>query len=391
MTFPALLVSDDDEAAAVLTPVLSGFGSTVVRCGHAEAANRLTHEKFAAVVVDFDDSLRTSKILRNAQQASAGLILRHAHQAIPGHHAVTVALLGDRTTVRNVIGAGAHFILYKPILAEQAKASLRAAVALIKRDRRRSYRVPVQVPVQLKAGDGPVTEGILLDLSCDGLDVLMPQAMTPAAAVRVHFGLPSSEIAADLRGEVIWANPNGETGVRFLQLAPELHRALQEWLADNKREPSVPEPEEAVEGNLTDLSLGGCYVETESPFPEQSGVTLCLRVGEIEAEADGIVRVMHPGFGMGIEFARKAMEDSAQVANFIGFLNASPGTTPELSVRPRDLVATSPPAPEDEELMFFMEMDDPLLDLLKDHERLSQEEFLQELRNQRNGATVSGN
>jgi CheY-like chemotaxis protein len=387
MTFPALLISDDDEAAAVLTPVLATFGSTVLRCGHAEAAAHLTQEKFAAVVVDFDDSLRTSKILRDAQKASVGLILRHAQQAIPGHRAVTVALLGDQANVRNVIGAGAHFILHKPISTEQAKATLRAAAALIKRDRRQTYRVPVQVPVQLKAGDGPVTDGILLDLSCEGLDVLMPQAMVPATAVRVHFGLPGSEIAADVRGEVIWANPNGETGVRFLQVADELRQAMQEWLANNKREPSVLEPDETVEGKLTDLSLGGCYVETESPFPEQSGVTLCLKAEEIEAEAEGIVRVMHPGFGMGIEFARKAVEDSARVANFIGFLKASPGTTPQLSVRPRDLVAAFPPPTEDEELMFFVEMDDPLLDLLQNHERLSQEEFLQELCNQRNGAS----
>ena len=391
MIFPALLISDDDEAAAVLAPVLSGFGSKVLRCGHAEAAHRLTQEKFAAVVVDFDDSLRTSKILRNAQQASAGLILRHAQQAIPGHRAITVALLLDRANVRNIMGAGANFILYKPIMAEQAKATLRAAAALIKRDRRQTCRVPVQVPVQLKAGDEEVTEGILLDLSCAGLDVLMPRAMVPATAVHVHFGLPGSGIAVDAGGEVAWANPNGETGVRFLELAGELRQALQEWLANNKREVPPSEPEETVEGRLTDLSLGGCYVETESPFPEQSGVTLCLKAEDVEAETEGVVQVMHPGFGMGVEFARTTIEESARVANFIGFLRACPGITPELSVRPRDPVAVVPPAMDEEELLFFMEMDDPLLDLLQRHAQLSQEEFLQELRNQRNGDAVSAN
>src|SRR5208282_1678824 len=135
---------------------------------------------------------------------------------IPGHRAVTVALLGDQANVRHVIGAGAHFILHKPISAEQAKATLRAAAALIKRDRRQCCRVPVQVPVQLKTSDESITEGILLDLSCEGLDVLLPQAMVPATAIRVHFGLPGSEISVDVRGEVAWANPNGETGVRFV-------------------------------------------------------------------------------------------------------------------------------------------------------------------------------
>ena len=93
---------------------------------------------------------------------------------------------------------------------------------------------------------------------------------------------------------------------------------------------------------------------------------------------------------MGIEFARKSMEDSAQVANFIGFLKACPGTAPELSVRPRDLFATAPLANGNEEgPLFFIDMDDPLLDLLQNHERLSQEQFLQELSSQRSGAEVS--
>jgi len=389
MTFPALLISDDDEAAAVLTPVLSGFGSTVVRCGHAEAVNRLTQEKFAAVVVDFDDSLRASKILRDAQQASASLILRHAQQAIPGHRAITVALLADTAKVRNVIGAGAHFILYKPISAEQAKASLRAAAVLIKRDRRKAARVPVQFPVQASVGTKATMEGIVLDLSCDGMDVLMQQAVAAGDEIHLHFGLPGSG-TVDADGKVAWANPNGETGVRFVDLAGELRQTMQQWLANNTRDLPALEPEEMVEGKLTDLSLGACYVQTESPFPEQSSVTLRLKAEEVEAEAEGIVRLMHPGVGMGIEFARKSMEDSAQVANFIGFLKACPGTAPELSVRPRDLVATAPPATgDDEEPLFFVDMDDPLLDLLQNHERLSQEEFLQELSSQRRGAEVS--
>jgi len=45
-------------------------------------------------------------------------------------------------------GAGANFVLYKPISVSQAQASLRAATALLKRERRRAFRVPVQVPVR---------------------------------------------------------------------------------------------------------------------------------------------------------------------------------------------------------------------------------------------------
>ena len=100
---------------------------------------------------------------------------------------VTVALLRDPSKVRNAFGAGAHFILYKPVSAEQAQASLRAATILIKRERRRSLRVPLQVPAQLRVENGPAMEGILLDLSEDGADVLSSQPLSP-------FGFAQSPI-----------------------------------------------------------------------------------------------------------------------------------------------------------------------------------------------------
>jgi CheY-like chemotaxis protein len=381
MNFPALLVSDDDAAAAVLTPVLSALGGYVVRCGHAEAANRLPGEKFAVVVVDFDDSLRSSRTFREAQRACSSLILRHAQQAIPGHCALTVALLAERGQVREILGAGAHFVLYKPITEERATNGLRAVAALVRHDRRQSIRVPLQIPVELKADDG-VSEGILLDLSSDGLDVLLRQPMTPHGVLEAEFVLPG-DVRIEVKGQVAWSNPNGETGVKFLELTTEMHQAIADWLERSKRQIPPPEPEESVGGKLTDLSLGACYVETASPFPEKSGVTLCLRADGVEADTDGIVRAMHPGVGMGVEFLGKTVEERAHVANFIGFLTASPGVVPEFTVRPRTSVSGPTDAEGGEAAD---EMDDPLLNLVLHPERFSEEEFLQELRNQRTAA-----
>jgi DNA-binding NarL/FixJ family response regulator len=385
MNFPALIISDDDGAAAVLMQVLSALGGYVVRCGHAEAASRLPGEKFAVVVIDFDDSLRSSKIFREAQKANSILILRHAEEAIPGHRAITVALLADRAQVREILGSGVHFVLYKPITEERAMEGLKAAAALVRHDRRQSVRVPLQMPVELKSGDEG-KEGILLDLSSEGLDVLAPQAMAPHSTLEAQFVLPG-DTRIEVKGKVAWSNPNGETGVRFVELTTEMHAAIEDWLERSKRQIPPPEPEESIGGKLTDLSLGACYVETASPFPEKSGVTLCLQADGVEADADGIVRAMHPGAGMGIEFLGKTVEERAQVANFIGFLTASPGVVPEFTVRPRTAVAAVCAPVEAESGETADEMDDPLLNLVQHPERYSEEEFLRELRNQR-GATV---
>jgi CheY-like chemotaxis protein/c-di-GMP-binding flagellar brake protein YcgR len=373
MTFQALLVSKDEEATAVLTPVLSGFGVGVQCCGYPDALVQLTEQKFDAVIVDYDDP------------HSAALVLQNAYQASSGNSAVTVALLSDKTKVRNVFGAGANFVLYKPISEPQAQASLRAATALIKRERRRSFRVPVQVPVQLRVQNGPELEGILLDLSEDGMDVLAAQPLCPAAAITARFNLPDGNTEIEPRGEVAWANPNGQSGVRFVDLSDNVRNSLRAWVNANAPELPPDDPEPVSQCKLTDLSLGGCYVETESPFPERSGITLTLKVAEMEVQAEGMVRVMHPEFGMGIEFASRTEEQRAQVENFIGLLSSRPGTLPELLITPRALAAGD----GYDDLRKSGDLEDPLLELLRSHESLSQEEFLQALRKQRSGEEVA--
>ena len=374
MTFQSLLVCKDEPAIGVLTPILAGFGLGVQCCGYPDALCRLTEQKFDAVIVDYDDP------------HSAALVLQNAYQASAPHNTVTVALLGDKTKVRHVFGAGANFVLYKPISPQQAEASLRAATALMKRERRRSFRVPVQLPVKLRVENGSEMEGILLDLSEDGLDVLAAQPLCPSAIISARFEL-SDRTEMNIRGEVAWANPNGESGVRYIDLPENLRQTLKAWVVANAAEFLPEDPEPVSECRLTDLSLGGCYVQTESPFPERSGIVLCLKVEDMEVQAEGMVRVMHPEFGMGIEFASRTAEQRDQVGNFIGFLTSRPGTLPQLLITPRALAAGndqdyrgSHPSDEPEDL---------LLTLLNRADSLSQEDFLQELRQQRSTEEVA--
>ncbi len=293
MTFQSLLVCKDEQATDVLTSALAGFGLGVQCCGYPDALCRLTEQKFDAVIVDYDDP------------HSAALVLQNAYQSSAGGNTVTVALLNDKTKVRHVFGAGANFVLYKPVSQQQAEASLRAAIALMKRERRRSFRVPVQLPVKLRVESGAEMEGILLDLSEDGLDVLAAQPLCPAATVNARFILPDQTTEIDLRGEVAWANPNGESGVRYTDLPDNLRQTLREWVVANAAEFLPEDPEPVSECRLSDLSLGGCYVETESPFPERSGIVLCLKAAGMEVQAEGLVRVMHPEWGLSLPRAQR--------------------------------------------------------------------------------------
>jgi CheY-like chemotaxis protein len=366
MMFQAILVSDDDEAAARLNTVLSRFGIAGSCYGYAEAIGHLTEQKFDAVVVDFDDPPGAARVLQNV------------HHSPAGNGTVTIALLSEKAKVREVFGQGAHFILYKPFSIPQAEASLRAAKALVMRERRSCCRVPVQLPIEL-TWQGASVDGILLDLSETGMDILAAQALRLSGSIRGSFTLPGETSSVEVRGQTAWANPNGEAGVQFVDLPEQVQTTLKRWIAANAPASPPPDAQPVTNCKLTDLTLGGCYVETESPFPEGSGITLCLSAEDVEVYLDGRVRVMHPGYGMGVEFASRTSEERAQVEKFIGFLASRPGLLPQLSITPRTLIMPDYGSGATD----VEPLDDPLLELLCRHESLNQEEFLEELRRQR--------
>ncbi len=370
MILKALLVSKDDQAAETLTHVLAGFGVAVERSSAVEVAvSRLGQEHFDEVMVDFDDP-------------DASLVIEALrHQGTDQHpsSSVTVALLQDRSQIRNMLGAGAHFILTKPLADNQATTTLQAATALLKRERRRSFRVAVQAAISLSTNEIPVLEGILLDLSAGGMDVLAAQPLSPPALV--HFVFELSESATKLEGEaeVVWSSPNGQLGLRFLDMPVEMRDKLGNWLTTHAQEALPEEPDPVNHCKLTDLSLGGCYVETESPFPQASAVDLCLKAAGMEIHTEGVVRVMHPAHGMGIEFPSRTEEQRKSVGDFIEFLTSTPGTTPLLEISPRLLLADAKELNHEP----TAGSEDPLLDLVRNGVTLEEDVFLAKLHAQR--------
>jgi DNA-binding response OmpR family regulator len=382
MTLLALLISTDDSACEVLGRVLPASGIAMERFSDlATALDRLRQQRFDALIIDFEDAKAAAEVFEEAQKLNSGVA------------PVTVALVAERAKVREVLSSGAHFVLYKPLSEEKVKAGLRAVSALLNRERRRAYRVPVQAPVELTLPDKRTMEGILLDLSETGMDVLTAEPQVPAALLKFRFTLPDASLEIDAHGQVAWAKPNGQTGVHFLDLDESIKTQLQEWLRSAASALRVGEDETVPHCKLTDLSLGGCYVETDSPFPERALVDLCLRTDEMAVHTEGMVRVAHPGYGMGVEFPSRTPEQRAQVGNLISFLRGCPQSMLEMSVSPRALVADLSqfePAPdaanatsEDEELQ------DPLLELLRQASIMQEDDFLEELRRQRSGEAVT--
>jgi DNA-binding response OmpR family regulator len=379
MTLLALLVSTDDSASEILGRVLPASGIAVERFSDlATAIDRCRQQRFDALIVDFDDP------------KAAAEVLEESHRLNSGNLPVTVALVAEPAKVRDILSGGAHFVLYKPLSEQKAKAGLRAVAALLNRERRRAHRVPVQAPVELILHDNRPADGILLDLSETGMEVLTAEPQAAGALLHFRFQLTDGSVTVHAHGQVAWANPNGQTGVHFLDLDDSTKAQLKSWV-QGASGTNGAEAEEAVPHcKLTDLSLGGCYLESDSPFPERALVDLCLKTEEIAVHAEGLVRVTHPGHGMGVEFPSRTPEQRARVGDLIGLLRSCPESMLQLMVSPRALTAdlnqfeqAAEPGHE------TADVEDPLLELLRRGAGLDQDDFLAELRRQRSGESVA--
>jgi DNA-binding response OmpR family regulator len=375
MALLALLLSSDDSASQILGETLPTCGMAVERFSDpGSAIDRLRQQKCDALILDYENTTTASQVYAEACRLNLD------------REPVTVALVSDPSQTRDILNAGAHFILYKPLSEKNTRAGLRALLALLTRERRRAYRVPVQAPVDVMLPDTRKAEGILLDLSETGMDVLTAEVQVPGALLNFRFQLPDSSLQIDAHGQVAWAKENGQTGVKFLDLDANVKRELQAWLQTTAANGAGVE-EIVPHCKLTDLSLGGCYVETESPFPERALIDLCFRAGEMAVHTEGMVQVMHPGHGMGVEFPSRTREQRAQVENLIGFLQNCTDV-PQMDVSPRELKADLSQfrgeAHADEE-----KMEDPLVELIRQGATMQREEFLGELQRQRSGESVA--
>ena len=64
-----------------------------------------------------------------------------------------------------------------------------------------------------------------------------------------------------------------------------------------------------VIGSLTDISLGGCYVETSAVLPPGSPLHLTFGEGDAQVKTEGLVTRMDLGSGVAVKFKELNRED----------------------------------------------------------------------------------
>ena len=362
MNLKCLLVSSDEKTVRILRRVLSDLEIAVDHCESTDAAIRkLTRQRFESIIVDCSIPEESASILRAAKAAPAN------------NRAIGIVLVDPGLGLRGGFDMGAHFVLHKPLSGERAKASFRAVRALMKRERRRQLRVAVQIPVECRAfGSAVVFKATTVDLCEGGMAVQFPGPLPKETSLRFTLDLPGMNLKLEVEGELAWGGHRAQAGVRFKAISDDQLLTLRQWLNSQLPEPEPDDP--PVSCTLTDLSLGGCYLKTISPFPHGTRVVLAAKSADLELRAGGVVRIVHPEFGMGVEFLQSTTQQHDQVHRLIETLRAIGEKSPELLVEPDGLEAAAADAPAG---------DDALVELFRHKSQIPLDAFLEQMREQR--------
>jgi DNA-binding response OmpR family regulator len=221
MTLESLLLSQDAEVVRVLRPTLEKLSIEVEICQDARKASEiLIAEKFDAVIVDCDD-------------LKGGLAVLECLRATPSNrNSVAFAVLnGKRTTVQEAFGMGVNFVLQKPISSLNASRCFHAALSFMERERRRYFRHPVKMPVNIVLGDKEM-KATSTNISEGGMALLLHQALPKVATPRLQFTLPETKLALDVETAVAWADIKGHVGLRFQNVPKSSQELLEKWLRE---------------------------------------------------------------------------------------------------------------------------------------------------------------
>ena len=374
----SLLVTSDDRAVRILRNVLSELEIDVEHCpDHGSAAKKLAQLSFGAVIIDCKD------------ESSFGL-LRSIRAGQQNSKSVAIAIIDARTKLQAAFTLGANFVIYAPISAEKAKSSFRAARALMKRERRRSLRLQVNIAAYFRFENGDGEHASISGLSEGGMSVRFPSSSgKKSGPIGFCFALPDTTTVIEASGMIAWQDSRRRAGIKFVTLPEAAQQSLKEWLSLQCGEKHDP----PIQCSLLGISLGGCFLQTQSPFPAQTRVEVLLRAADRSIKVEGKVRIMDPELGMGIEFLNRTVEHRERLEKLIQQMTANPDAIAEVLVEPEG-IDWEDGATDSLRGAVGLAKDgvekDPLLELFRTGATFSKEQFLLQLKKQNLARPRSG-
>ena len=222
MTLTSLIVCADEVTAQELGVVLEELKIQVEVCSETlRAAVRLAQERFDLIVLDCP------------KQSDVIGLLQESHLSRANHSSLAVVVVEGQESIREMFALGVNFVLYRPVSYERALSTLRAAQAVLFRDKRRKARAAVHTQATIDYPGAERDRATLVDLAEDGMAVNFGKRLPPTSKVYFQFQLPGQTATVRLSGVVMWQDWSGRAGVQFVDVPQTSRRMLSEWLKKN--------------------------------------------------------------------------------------------------------------------------------------------------------------
>jgi len=220
MSLSALLVCVDDASAQLLLRVLEELSIRVEACpDFVRAGIRLAQQRFDVVILDGDSNAEVISLLRETR-------LSRLNDAT-----LAVAVVAGQESIREMFSLGVNFVLYKPVAYERAVSSLRAARAVMRKEKRKNARATVHAQATIDYANVEQERATLIDLAQDGMSVQFGKKLPPTSKVYFQFKVPGQSANIRLSGQVVWQDWNGRAGVQFVDVPKASRRMLTDFLA----------------------------------------------------------------------------------------------------------------------------------------------------------------
>ena len=105
------------------------------------------------------------------------------------------------------------------------------AVSFPARHARAQYRHELRTLTYVTLDDA--NGGIIRNLNHEGVAVQAVAALRPQQRVRLRFELRFPRLRVEAGGQVSWASPSGQCGIRFVDLPARSRRQIDEWIFSN--------------------------------------------------------------------------------------------------------------------------------------------------------------
>lgn len=243
MTLSALLVCLDKNAVEILDRVLKELNIGVESCpDFVRAGIRSAQERYDVIIVEGESSRQVIRLLQEIRSSRLN------------QTTLAVAVVSSQASIRELFSLGVNFVLYKPVAYERALSSLRAARAVMRKDKRKKSRAAVHAQAFVDYADVEREKATLVDLAADGMAVSFGRKLPPTSKVYFQFTLPGQKSTVRLSGQVVWQEWNGRAGVQFVDVPKSSRRLLDDFLAAN-----AP--------NGSSLRAAEQLVELQAPLP----------------------------------------------------------------------------------------------------------------------------